>query len=631
MNTSDMGGLLEVEKKVFDGENWVDSINADLGDTVQFKITVTYYNQTPGEHYAYNIFVNDILPPCLEYVQGSADPFEPVVTDNVLTWELDDVVLHDGESFVITFNATVVDCGENINDAFAEADEYCTGLHLEDKDSATVNVECEPPSIDVEKYVWDGYCEWVDEIHVYPETSVRFRIVVNNTGGQVLTNVTVVDTLSDSLSYDDQATVNGEPWEPDVNGSTLTWVFESLDIGEVLIIEFNAIVVGLPCEEDVNHVTVTGEGYCSEIVSDEDNAKVLINGMCMEKEVWNDEVHGWMEETTVGEGEEVTFRITVWYYGPYKLYDIKIWDVLPSCLDYADDATVNGVPYEPEISSDGKTLWWNLSSDYVLHDGESLVIKFKAFASENNCQPCINWAYIVAKECSGQILEWQDPATVYVECAFVADAGGPYYGDIGEEITITGSATGGSPPYSYAWDMDDDGQYDDASGETVVWSWDEDGDYVINLQVTDDEGEKAYDYAYVHIEPPANNPPDKAGKPSGPTSGKPGVEYTYTTVATDPDGDSVMVKFDWGDGSDSGWIGPLPSGSTFTAKHTYTAAGDYKIKARAQDYPYLELGPWSDPLTVSITKTRGLFKNTLLLELFNKLLERFLILKFLVS
>ncbi|MFO7678282.1 MAG: hypothetical protein R6V50_07880, partial [Thermoplasmatota archaeon] len=46
-------------------------------------------------------------------------------------------------------------------------------------------------------------------------------------------------------------------------------------------------------------------------------------------------------------------------------------------------------------------------------------------------------------------------------------------------------------------------------------------------------------------------------KPSitGPINGTAGVEYTYNFVSTDPDGDAVFYFIDWGDETNTGWIG----------------------------------------------------------------------------
>ena len=49
--------------------------------------------------------------------------------------------------------------------------------------------------------------------------------------------------------------------------------------------------------------------------------------------------------------------------------------------------------------------------------------------------------------------------------------------------------------------------------------------------------------------------------PSGPASGYPGTSYTYTTGGSSSNlGHSVKYRFDWGDGTNSGW---LPVGQTF--------------------------------------------------------------------
>ncbi|RLF51167.1 MAG: hypothetical protein DRN24_05390, partial [Thermoplasmata archaeon] len=417
----------------------------------------------------------------------------------------------------------------------------------------------------------------------------------------------------------DNATVNGVPCEPTVSpdGKLLTWYFGVLPVNETIEIEFEAYVVGMPCSEDVNWVEAVGEGPCEQMPSDIDSAIVHVNGMCMEKEVWDEELQAWMEETTQEIGKTVRFRIRIMYFGDYKLYNIKVRDELPLCLDYAD----NAIPEEPEVSDDGKTLWWNLSEEYELYDGESLILEFDALVSSSNCEPCYNWANVTANECSGEILYWDDPATVIPECGLYADAGGPYYGTIDEDVEITGSASGGEPPYTYYWDLDDDGEYDDATGATVSWSWDEPGDYVIWLKVIDDEDNTATDYAFVNIVK-ENNPPNKPEKPTGPAAGKPGVSYTYTSSAVDPDGDNVYYWFDWDDGTSSGWKGPYNSGATVSVSHVWSSAGTYQVRVKAKDI-HGEESPWSDPLSVSMPRSRFIQQHLFLLKILNRLSETF--------
>ena len=58
-----------------------------------------------------------------------------------------------------------------------------------------------------------------------------------------------------------------------------------------------------------------------------------------------------------------------------------------------------------------------------------------------------------------------------------ADADGPYQIRPGEQITLDGSGSCGDQPIdSWLWDLDDDGDFDDASGEQVAVSY----DYLVN-------------------------------------------------------------------------------------------------------------------------------------------------------
>jgi hypothetical protein len=61
--------------------------------------------------------------------------------------------------------------------------------------------------------------------------------------------------------------------------------------------------------------------------------------------------------------------------------------------------------------------------------------------------------------------------------------------------------------------------------------------------------------------------------------------------------------FNWGDGTDSGWIGPQSSGSTFTGKHMWSAKGNYSVMAKGKDI-YDAEGDWSDPTPIAIPKNK---------------------------
>ena len=102
----------------------------------------------------------------------------------------------------------------------------------------------------------------------------------------------------------------------------------------------------------------------------------------------------------------------------------------------------------------------------------------------------------------------------------------------------------------------------------------------------------------------ANTEPDKPYKPSGITVGKPGTYYTYSSHTTDPEGDHVYLVFDWGDGNDSGWVGPFNSGDIGSASYAWSAEGTFPVKVKAKDIHDAE-SVWSDPLPITMPKNYG--------------------------
>jgi len=142
--------------------------------------------------------------------------------------------------------------------------------------------------------------------------------------------------------------------------------------------------------------------------------------------------------------------------------------------------------------------------------------------------------------------------------------------------------------------------------------------YKLWVNATDPDGSSLYTRAWYTFTTQQNAPPNKPNKPSGTESGKINTPYTYTTSTTDPNGDQVYYNWSWGDGNYSGWLGPIASGATASANHTWTIKGSYEIKVKAKD-PSGNESAWSDPLPVSMP----LSNNIMSLSFWEWLFERF--------
>jgi len=110
--------------------------------------------------------------------------------------------------------------------------------------------------------------------------------------------------------------------------------------------------------------------------------------------------------------------------------------------------------------------------------------------------------------------------------------------------------------------------------------------------------------------PSPSDPPAQPSKPVGKTLAVWNREYSYTSSTTDPNGDQILYMFDWGDGSNSGWIGPYSSGQTGTGSHTWTELGTYSVRVKARD-TWGAGSAMSEPLTVVVTDNTPPFDPTI--------------------
>lgn len=144
---------------------------------------------------------------------------------------------------------------------------------------------------------------------------------------------------------------------------------------------------------------------------------------------------------------------------------------------------------------------------------------------------------------------------------------------------------------------------------------------------TDSIGYGSYDMLVIKtdINGNSNQQPEKPSKPIGITSGKIEEEYVYSTSAIDPENEDVFYFFDWGDDTNSGWLGPYESGETCDAPNIWNNEGNYQIRVKARDINGGE-SEWSDPLEISMPHTYDSLQ-----ILINRLMFRFTILEPILS
>ena len=162
----------------------------------------------------------------------------------------------------------------------------------------------------------------------------------------------------------------------------------------------------------------------------------------------------------------------------------------------------------------------------------------------------------------------------------VADAGGPYVTTEGGSITLNGTVThtnAGRTIVGYAWDLNGDGQFDDATTASPTVSFPVARSGLIGFRVTDDAGSTGTAYAQVTVSD-VNRPPVITAATPGSSQASVAIGHTQTfsVTASDPDGDPVTIQW-LVDGHAAG------SGDTFLYTPSSADAGTHVIQATASD------------------------------------------------
>jgi fimbrial isopeptide formation D2 family protein len=548
---------LEVVKKVWNGTAWADEYTAEVGESVQFKITITYYEVCGYK--ATNITVVDSLDPSGELVYSidAADMnYSPSEFGNPIVWNLTTdhgIELFDGDSVEITFNVTICkDCGDLVNAVSVYADETCCHGELYGDDQVTVTAECDDPcepEIEVNKTVWDGtaWVDYVDDLLIGDIVKFKIEIIYHACDDYIIQNMIVEDILPCCLEYVIGSSVitttgNGtaQPADiivsPDKKEILWDWTYNNsvaLNGEDSLIIEFDAIFTEHCQEVDENCVYVEAWGCSGPTFEDEDCASVDCSPPDTEFEKKVKDGQEWVDEINTTVGDTLRFKLSILYYGEGTYDILRFKDVLPCILEYADNAmayvkegdeVIYSMPIEGDLCNDTKTVWFNLTyaENFTLEYGVEISVEFDATVTGLTECGC---------ECEFDAL---NKAWLYLYICEVEEAVEEFY----DEVEI--HSEGNCPPYS------------------------------LGLE--------------------------------GPSEGEVDEELDYTTSVVDPDDDQVYFKIDWDDDSEGMvWQGPYDSGEVVPVAHTYAEEGVYQIKIKAKDEHGLESEGWTSTIVVTIT------------------------------
>jgi serine protease len=164
-----------------------------------------------------------------------------------------------------------------------------------------------------------------------------------------------------------------------------------------------------------------------------------------------------------------------------------------------------------------------------------------------------------------------------------ADAAGPYATFEGTDVTVT--AAGSTDPQgatlTFAWDLDNDGAFDDATGVTATFTdVGRDGTRTIAVRATDPAGTSDVDTAIVNV---SNAAPTVRVDAIGPTAE--GTSTLLSGVVTDAGWlDPLGASVEWGDGSPveslAGMLESLRPDATFAfaGRHVYGDNGAFTVR-----------------------------------------------------
>lgn len=140
-----------------------------------------------------------------------------------------------------------------------------------------------------------------------------------------------------------------------------------------------------------------------------------------------------------------------------------------------------------------------------------------------------------------------------------------------------------------------------ASGDTFYFThrWQSAGVHLVRAQARDETDNQSGWSEPCSLDVNPNGLPAVPMIPQGPIVVYRNQAHFFTTSGSDPDGDSVSYRLNWGDGDTSNWGGHVASGTADSASHKWSDQAVFQIQAQARDIHGAE-SDWSAPHYASL-------------------------------
>ncbi|MBD3374788.1 DUF11 domain-containing protein [candidate division KSB1 bacterium] len=288
------------------------------------EITFTLTLENTGRKTANTILVRDAIP---------ADLSVSDVTPSMGSWSFPDSEwslpsLASGASATLTIKATASSLGEITNSAQVIAADEPDVDSTPDNDDPDEDDQ-DDVTITITELIDLSLSKSVDNSSPAVRSQVVFTLTLTNDGPDVATGIEVTDVLPDGLSF---ASANSS----DYDDATGIWSVASLNAGASVSLDITATVDRAGIYENVAEVTLATQEDSDSTPDNDNPAEDDQDSASLEAGVADLELEKSSSVSSVMQGVEFDFLITLINTGPDAVTEARVRDVLPADLTLVD-------------------------------------------------------------------------------------------------------------------------------------------------------------------------------------------------------------------------------------------------------------------------------------------------------